>query len=55
MTKKQLLQKWVEITKNFSTNFNKTYRTKKTFGDSDIAIDEDFIFAFINHVVYHRG
>lgn len=55
LSKKQLLQRWLEITEDFVRAFKKSFGKSVKFRDRKIKIDEDFVFAFTNHVVYHRG
>lgn len=55
MSKKELLQKWQNISEEFVKGFKQSLGKKVTFKDREIAITEDFVFAFTNHVVYHRG
>ncbi|MGM0687624.1 MAG: DinB family protein [Promethearchaeati archaeon] len=55
MTKDDLLDKLADVSREFVTAFETSYGNTVEFKKSEIAIDEDFVFAFTNHVVYHRG
>jgi uncharacterized damage-inducible protein DinB len=55
MTKEQLLEKWLEVSEEFVAAFTEAYGKAVRFKERKIIIDEDFVFAFTNHVVYHRA
>lgn len=55
MTKDELLDKLAESSQEFVSVFEESYGKTVEFKGSEVAINEDYIFAFTNHVVYHRG
>ena len=55
LTKNELLDRWATNDEKFLVAFQNGLDRTVKINDRTLNLDEDFYFAFLNHVTYHRG
>ena len=54
-SKNQLIEEWARIDVEYAQLIDKNWGKPVQFNKQDFILNEDFFFAFSNHMIYHRG